>query len=81
MIPNEKPKDVLSEEQKKFINDNFEKLELNELSKQTWNDPKADMRSLRGKAVRLPKLGQSRTHASCQRSECAGSAAEAACPG
>lgn len=52
MIPNEKPKDVLSEEQKKFINDNFEKLELNELSKQTWNDPKADMRSLRGKAVK-----------------------------
>lgn len=52
MIPNDKPKDVLSEEQKKFINDNFEKLELNELSKQTWNDPKADMRSLRGKAVK-----------------------------
>lgn len=52
MIQNDTPKDVLSEEQKKIIDENFQTMELNDLSKKVWNDLRADMRSLRGKAVK-----------------------------
>jgi hypothetical protein len=51
MTPETKLSESLSEEQKKIIADNYLTLDIDSLSKMVWQDPAADRRSLRGRAV------------------------------